>query len=95
MRRRPRREEWHEIRSQVWQRDGGMCQHCHCAVALDKFHCDHIQPVVERGKHHLDNLRVLCRCCHVLRASNTHRGMMAKALKDGIIPADWRGLVWE
>jgi hypothetical protein len=31
----------------------------------------------------------------VLRADLRHRGMIAKALKDGIIPPKWRELVWE
>jgi len=41
------------------------------------------------------SLRTLCRRCHVLRKDMRHRGMIASALRDGIIPPDWRGLVWE
>jgi hypothetical protein len=41
------------------------------------------------------NLRTLCRRCHVLRADMRHRGMVAAALRDGIIPWNWRELVWE
>lgn len=93
--RRPKIDVWRKIREVVWQRDGGICFHCHEAVALKKFHCDHILPKSEHGRHDLGNLRVLCRRCHVLRANNKHRGMMAKALQDGIIPPDWRRLVWE
>ena len=37
----------------------------------------------------------LCRRCHVLRADKRHRGMIANALRDGIIPPNWRELVWE
>jgi hypothetical protein len=38
---------------------------------------------------------VLCRRCHVLRTDNTHQGMIAAALRDALIPPDWRGLVWD
>jgi hypothetical protein len=31
----------------------------------------------------------------VLRADPRHRGMIAAALRDGIIGADWRDYVWE
>jgi hypothetical protein len=31
----------------------------------------------------------------VLRADRRHQGMIAAALRAGIIPADWRRLVWE
>jgi hypothetical protein len=31
---------------------------------------------------------------HVLRADHRHRGMVANALKLGIIPPNWRELVW-
>jgi hypothetical protein len=31
----------------------------------------------------------------VLRADNRHRRMIAKALADGVIPPDWRPLVWD
>ncbi len=94
MARRPKMEVWRKIRKAVWERDVGICQHCLAPVALNKYHCDHVLPVSERGNYNLDNLRVLCRRCHVLRANNKHRGMIARALRDGIIPADWRGLVW-
>lgn len=43
----------------------------------------------------MNNLRTLCRRCHVLRSDRRHRGMIAGALRDGIIPADWRREVWE
>jgi len=50
------------------------------------------------GKHGTNddgNLRVLCRRCHILRADRRHRGMIAAALRDGIIPPTWRALVWD
>lgn len=91
---RPPLEVWREIRAIVWERDGGLCQHCRQAVGLDACHIDHIQSG-KLGTNALRNLRVLCRRCHTLRADPRHRGLIANALRDGIIPANWRELVWE
>jgi hypothetical protein len=33
--------------------------------------------------------------CVLLRANTTHQGMIAAALRDALIPPDWRGLVWD
>jgi 5-methylcytosine-specific restriction enzyme A len=62
-------------------------------VSLDECHIDHIQSG-KLGTNADSNLRVLCRMHHVLRADFRHRGMTANALRDGIIPPDWRRLVW-
>jgi 5-methylcytosine-specific restriction endonuclease McrA len=83
-----------EKRERVWRRDGKKCYHCGDPVALAGCHCDHIVSG-KRGTNKFSNLRVLCRRCHVLRADNRHRGMIASALRDGIIPPNWRELVWE
>ena len=99
-RRRMPREIWRAtLRRQVWERDGGQCKGPYCAgappIALDAAHIDHITPLSKGGTNALENLRTLCRRCHVLRAGREHQGMIAQALRDGIIPADWRPLVWE
>jgi len=88
------REVWNLKRRQAWDRDKGICQHCGAFVPFNEFHCDHIRSGKLAGNE-LSNLRVLCRRCHVLRADMRHRGMIAKALDDGIIPPNWRELVWE
>ena len=88
------REIWLETRRKVWERDGGQCVHCHASVTLEVCHIDHIQSG-KNATNHLSNLRTLCRRCHVLRADKRHRGMIASALRDGIIPPNWRELVWE
>jgi 5-methylcytosine-specific restriction endonuclease McrA len=93
-RKRPPEEIWQERRRETWERDAGRCTHCGVTVALDECHIDHIRSG-KLGGNELANLRTLCRRCHVLRADNRHRGMVAGALRDGIIPPDWRGLVWE
>lgn len=88
------KEIWLETRIVIWERDNKQCVHCRELVALDKCHIDHI----ESGKNatnKLKNLRTLCRKCHVLRADKRHRGMIGKALQDGIVPPNWRELVWE
>jgi len=90
-------EIWQETRKRVWERDfdnGGICSHCLSSVTLEECNIDHIQSG-KLASNHLDNLRILCRRCHVLRLDNRHRGMIAKALSDGIIPPNWRELVWE
>jgi hypothetical protein len=63
-------------------------------VSLQEAHIDHIQSG-KRGRNDLRNLRVLCRYHHVLRADHRHRGMIAAALADGLIPPNWRELVWD
>ena len=82
------------IRPAIWKRDGGCCVHCKAAVALDKAHIDHIQSG-KRATNEFKNLWTLCRRCHVLRADLRHAGMIANALRDGIIPWNWRELIWE
>ena len=99
-RRRMPHEIWRaSVRRRVWERDGHQCQGPYCVGApplpLEAVHIDHITPLSKGGTNELTNLRTLCRRCHVLRASREHQGMIAQALRDGIIPADWRPLVWE
>lgn len=92
---------WKETRKRIWRRDKGRCQGPYCqnrsfySLPLQAAHIDHILEVSQGGADTDCNLRTLCRYCHCLRASITHQGMIAAALKDGIIPANWRELVWE
>ena len=94
------REVWAATRQQVWQRDEGRCQGPYCqhlppwSLPLDVCHIDHIKSG-KLASNELTNLRTLCRRCHVLRSDIRHKGMIAKALSDGIIPPDWRTLVWD
>lgn len=85
---------WRAKRLLVLERAGFCCVHCGCKVAVDTGHVDHIRSG-KLGDNAMKNLRTLCRRCHVLRADNRHRGMIAHALRDGIIPPNWRELVWE
>lgn len=100
-RRRQPLPQWRNTRVRIWQRDQGKCQGQHCqhtplgSLPLDQAHIDHILEVCKGGSNEDSNLRTLCRRCHVLRANHTHQGMIAAALRDGIIPANWREWVWE
>ncbi len=88
------REIWQETRLKILERDQYCCVRCGITVTTKTAHIDHILSG-KFGSNHLSNLRTLCRRCHVLRADMRHRGMVAKALKDEIIPPNWRELVWE
>lgn len=97
------REIWRGItRPKVWKRDSGICQSplnppiCQGKqgeLKLKTCHIDHIRSG-KLATNELSNLRVLCRPCHVLRADMRHRGMIAGALRDGIVPVNWREYVW-
>ena len=93
-RKRQPKEIWMRTRKIVFNRDGGICVHCKSQVAITTCHIDHIHSG-KLGTNEIVNLRTLCRRCHVLRLDFRHRGMIAKALQDGIIPPNWRELVWD
>jgi 5-methylcytosine-specific restriction endonuclease McrA len=78
----------------IWNRDGRRCVRCQRSLQLCEAHIDHIR-AGKLADNRLQNLRTLCRRCHVLRADVRHRGMIAKALRDELIPPNWRELVWE
>lgn len=92
---------WQQTRMRVWRRDNGRCQGPYCqhhpsySLSLKDAQIDHILELSKGGTDADANLRTLCRRCHCLRASIAHQGMVASALQDGVIPPDWRSLVWE
>ncbi len=88
------REVWQETRLKVLERDGYKCVRCSILLLVSTAHIDHIKSG-KLGSNHISNLRTLCPRCHCLRADPRHRGMTGKALRDGIIPPNWRELVWE
>lgn len=92
-RHRPPKEVWQELRRIVWERDNKKCVHCGILVEFEEFNCDHIKSG-KNANNEIINLRTLCRKCHVLREDKRHRGMIASALRDGVIPPNWRKLVW-
>ena len=90
------KEIWRETRRRVLERDGYKCVRLSCGVPLTErtAHIDHIKSG-KLGTNEMSNLRSLCRRCHVLREDPRHRGMIANALRDGLIPPNWRELVWD
>lgn len=88
------REIWNDTRIRVLERDNWQCVRCMIALTERTAHIDHIRSG-KLATNEMINLRVLCRRCHVLRADFRHRGMIAKALRDDIIPPNWRELVWD
>ena len=88
------REQWQQTRLRILKRDEYKCVHCHIDVAIETANVDHVRSG-KLASNEDKNLRTLCRKCHVLRADNRHRGMISKALCDGVIPPNWRELVWE
>lgn len=93
-RKRLSRELWRGKRLKVLERDGYACTRCKISLTTQTAHIDHIQSG-KLGTNEMSNLRALCKRCHSLRADHRHRGMTAKALRDGVIPANWRELAWE
>lgn len=87
-------EIWKETRRRIWHRDLKRCTRCGQKLLLREGHIDHIRSG-KLGSNKDANLRTLCRRCHVLRADKRHRGMIPSALRDDIIPPNWRELVWE
>jgi 5-methylcytosine-specific restriction endonuclease McrA len=85
---------WVLIRARIWNRDARNCRHCGTPVGLDSCHIDHIRSG-KLATNAQSNLRTLCRRCHVLRADSRHRGMIASALRDRIIPSNWREFIWD
>lgn len=92
--RRQPKEIWQQTRRKVWERDNGECVHCLLPVALNECNIDHIKSGKLAGNE-LSNLRTLCKKCHVLRIDKRHRGMISRALRDGLISPDWRSELWE
>ncbi len=88
------KELWYMVRIKVWERDNHKCVHCNNELTLEECHIDHIRSG-KLGDNRMSNLRTLCRKCHVLRYDYRHRGMISNALKNGIIPSNWREFVWE
>lgn len=81
-------------RRRIFERDGHKCVRCQIFVELNNCHIDHIKSG-KLGTNEDKNLRTLCIRCHVLRADMRHRGMIYKAIRDGIIPLNWRDHLWE
>jgi 5-methylcytosine-specific restriction endonuclease McrA len=101
-RKRQPREVWRVTRLKVWMRDGKCCQSplqppiCvgKPEIALEVCHIDHIRSG-KLGTNDMSNLRTLCPICHALRVDERHKALFAKLLRQGLLPENWRELVWE
>ena len=58
-----RSQAWRRLRMRVFDRDGFRCTKC--GKMGRRLECDHIVPRDEGGDDSLDNLRTLCRGCHI------------------------------
>lgn len=81
------------LKSQVLARDGHVCVRCGAALDSSTARVDRVSKLESDKKP--SNLRTLCAPCYVLRLIPGREGLRAQALADGIIPPDWRSLVWD
>ena len=101
-RKRQPREIWIQTRRVVWERDNHCCQSplqppiCTGKpfIELERCNIDHTKSGKNAGNT-IAELRTLCPTCHALRSDPRHRGMIARALRLGLIPPNWRELVWD
>ncbi|MET9492104.1 TerD family protein [Nocardia sp. NPDC006630] len=55
-----------DVKSRVWQRDGGSCQQCGDKQYLE---FDHVIPWSQGGATSVDNLQILCRKCNLQKGA--------------------------
>ncbi len=58
-----KRNNWHILRVQAFERDGFLCVYCGIDVSDDP-QCDHIIPISRGGENELGNLATACRTCN-------------------------------
>lgn len=68
-------ETWRDIRRAILERDNFLCQICGLGGKSSDIilEIDHILPKSQGGGHEPENLRTLCRNCHIRRHGNTPR----------------------
>lgn len=59
---------WKTLRSQVFERDGFICQYCGAKGGL---HCDHMQPITRGGTDDIENLVTACLDCNLTKRNKT------------------------
>lgn len=59
-----------ELRDYIYTRDGGRCFYCHCDVARQGAHIDHVFPVARGGKSGYANLVLSCHRCNSSKSAS-------------------------
>lgn len=57
------------IRSEIYERDRGLCRYC--GTADGPFHVDHVVPVIKGGSDDVSNLALACQGCNLSKGSKT------------------------
>lgn len=67
-------QAWQDLKSYVYQRDGGCCQRCGKFVFGKQAHAHHIVPIrVDSSlKLDADNVQILCDKCHPITEDETN-----------------------
>lgn len=68
--RRRKHNNWPELRSAVFKRDGYVCVYCGIDVSAAP-QCDHIIPISRGGPNEIDNLATSCRTCNSRKGFRT------------------------
>ena len=65
------RRAWRKLRIAVFERDNYRCTVC--GRFGQRLECDHMVPVQRGGTDAMDNLRTICRPCHMEMTRRAHR----------------------
>lgn len=60
-----------KLRFEVFKRDGFQCQYCGATPPAVVLHVDHVIPVADGGKNHIDNLITACAPCNLGKGANS------------------------
>lgn len=55
---------------EAYERQKGICVHCHKHFELEEMEADHIKPWKEGGTTVADNCQMLCRNCNRIKGAN-------------------------
>lgn len=67
--------DWSWIRTRAKERDGNKCLDCRTDKQLVTHH---IQPFDEGGTHDMENLKTLCRSCHMITHAQLKKGVVCE-----------------
>lgn len=94
--RRPESRVTQATKERLLERDGWKCVRCGMVLGKSTVRIDHIKTGYGwDGSSGDSNRRCLCRRCFALRAESRRNSEIGRCLRDGLIPPDWRPLVWD